>query len=127
MWPRPVQQPHPPIWVPVVGSQESIEFAGRQLCVLDELDRVGAPLGWDSRRHAHARGVASGKCLGDRSRQCGGGDATHVRAIVANAIAQQIDSRRAVASSSPAVGARRGCRGDRLRARAANAGEDQLA
>ena len=28
MWPRPVQQPHPPIWVPVVGSQESIEFAG---------------------------------------------------------------------------------------------------
>jgi alkanesulfonate monooxygenase SsuD/methylene tetrahydromethanopterin reductase-like flavin-dependent oxidoreductase (luciferase family) len=29
MWPRPVQQPHPPIWIPVVGSQESIEFAAR--------------------------------------------------------------------------------------------------
>src|SRR6185295_4636479 len=29
MWPRPVQEPHPPIWVPVIGSQESIEFAGR--------------------------------------------------------------------------------------------------
>src|SRR5206468_6991855 len=29
MWPRPVQQPHPPIWVPIVGSKESIEFAGR--------------------------------------------------------------------------------------------------
>ena len=29
MWPRPVQRPHPPIWVPVVGSKESIEFAGR--------------------------------------------------------------------------------------------------
>jgi alkanesulfonate monooxygenase SsuD/methylene tetrahydromethanopterin reductase-like flavin-dependent oxidoreductase (luciferase family) len=28
MWPRPVQQPHPPIWMPVVGSKESIEFAG---------------------------------------------------------------------------------------------------
>src|SRR6266481_5936911 len=27
MWPRPVQQPHPPIWVPIVGSKESIEFA----------------------------------------------------------------------------------------------------
>jgi alkanesulfonate monooxygenase SsuD/methylene tetrahydromethanopterin reductase-like flavin-dependent oxidoreductase (luciferase family) len=27
MWPRPVQQPHPPIWMPVVGSKESIEFA----------------------------------------------------------------------------------------------------
>ena len=29
LWPRPVQRPHPPIWVPIVGSQESIEFAGR--------------------------------------------------------------------------------------------------
>jgi alkanesulfonate monooxygenase SsuD/methylene tetrahydromethanopterin reductase-like flavin-dependent oxidoreductase (luciferase family) len=28
LWPRPVQQPHPPIWIPVVGSKESIEFAG---------------------------------------------------------------------------------------------------
>src|SRR5438270_8232788 len=27
LWPRPVQQPHPPIWMPIVGSQESIEFA----------------------------------------------------------------------------------------------------
>jgi alkanesulfonate monooxygenase SsuD/methylene tetrahydromethanopterin reductase-like flavin-dependent oxidoreductase (luciferase family) len=29
MWPRPAQQPHPPIWVPVIGSKESIEFAAR--------------------------------------------------------------------------------------------------
>jgi len=29
LWPRPVQQPHPPIWMPIVGSQESIEFAAR--------------------------------------------------------------------------------------------------
>lgn len=29
IWPRPVQQPHPPIWIPIVGSQESIEFAGK--------------------------------------------------------------------------------------------------
>jgi alkanesulfonate monooxygenase SsuD/methylene tetrahydromethanopterin reductase-like flavin-dependent oxidoreductase (luciferase family) len=29
IWPRPVQQPHPPIWVPVTGSQESIEWAAR--------------------------------------------------------------------------------------------------
>ena len=28
IWPRPVQQPHPPIWMPIVGSKESIEFAG---------------------------------------------------------------------------------------------------
>jgi alkanesulfonate monooxygenase SsuD/methylene tetrahydromethanopterin reductase-like flavin-dependent oxidoreductase (luciferase family) len=27
LWPRPVQQPHPPIWIPIVGSKESIEFA----------------------------------------------------------------------------------------------------
>jgi alkanesulfonate monooxygenase SsuD/methylene tetrahydromethanopterin reductase-like flavin-dependent oxidoreductase (luciferase family) len=29
LWPRPVQQPRPPIWMPVVGSKESIEFAAR--------------------------------------------------------------------------------------------------
>ncbi|HXO03550.1 MAG TPA: LLM class flavin-dependent oxidoreductase, partial [Stellaceae bacterium] len=32
LWPRPVQQPGPPIWIPVVGSQESIEFAARHNC-----------------------------------------------------------------------------------------------
>jgi alkanesulfonate monooxygenase SsuD/methylene tetrahydromethanopterin reductase-like flavin-dependent oxidoreductase (luciferase family) len=29
LWPRPVQKPYPPIMIPIVGSQESIEFAGR--------------------------------------------------------------------------------------------------
>ncbi|HVB16002.1 MAG TPA: LLM class flavin-dependent oxidoreductase [Stellaceae bacterium] len=29
MWPRPVTQPHPPIWMPIVGSRESIEFAAK--------------------------------------------------------------------------------------------------
>ena len=34
LWPRPVQRPHPPIWVPVVGSKESIEFAGKHNIVI---------------------------------------------------------------------------------------------
>jgi len=29
IWPRPVQQPYPPVWVPVTGSKETIEWAGR--------------------------------------------------------------------------------------------------
>src|SRR5438093_3748180 len=29
IWPRPVQAPHPPVWVPVTGSKETIEWAGR--------------------------------------------------------------------------------------------------
>ena len=29
IWPRPVQQPHPPVWVPVTGSKESIEWAAK--------------------------------------------------------------------------------------------------
>jgi alkanesulfonate monooxygenase SsuD/methylene tetrahydromethanopterin reductase-like flavin-dependent oxidoreductase (luciferase family) len=29
LWPRPVQRPHPPIWIPVTGSKESIEFAAK--------------------------------------------------------------------------------------------------
>jgi alkanesulfonate monooxygenase SsuD/methylene tetrahydromethanopterin reductase-like flavin-dependent oxidoreductase (luciferase family) len=32
LWPRPVQRPHPPIWIPVVGSKESIEFAAEHDC-----------------------------------------------------------------------------------------------
>src|SRR3989442_8005056 len=28
LWPRPVQQPHPPVWVPVTASKETIEWAG---------------------------------------------------------------------------------------------------
>jgi alkanesulfonate monooxygenase SsuD/methylene tetrahydromethanopterin reductase-like flavin-dependent oxidoreductase (luciferase family) len=27
IWPRPVQQPHPPVWVPVTSSRETIEWA----------------------------------------------------------------------------------------------------
>jgi alkanesulfonate monooxygenase SsuD/methylene tetrahydromethanopterin reductase-like flavin-dependent oxidoreductase (luciferase family) len=30
IWPRPVQQPHPPVWVPVTVSKETIEWAGRE-------------------------------------------------------------------------------------------------
>lgn len=29
IWPRPVQQPHPAVWVPVTSSKETIEWAGR--------------------------------------------------------------------------------------------------
>jgi len=29
IWPRPVQQPHPPVWVPVTASKETIEWAAR--------------------------------------------------------------------------------------------------
>ena len=33
-WPRPVQQPGPEIWIPVVGSKESIQFAARKNAVI---------------------------------------------------------------------------------------------
>jgi alkanesulfonate monooxygenase SsuD/methylene tetrahydromethanopterin reductase-like flavin-dependent oxidoreductase (luciferase family) len=29
IWPRPYQQPHPPVWVPFTGSKETIEWAAR--------------------------------------------------------------------------------------------------
>ena len=29
-WPRPVQQPHPPIWIPGVGSKETIDFVAER-------------------------------------------------------------------------------------------------
>jgi alkanesulfonate monooxygenase SsuD/methylene tetrahydromethanopterin reductase-like flavin-dependent oxidoreductase (luciferase family) len=30
IWPRPYQQPRPPVWLPVTGSKETIQFAGRE-------------------------------------------------------------------------------------------------
>src|SRR5262249_6093843 len=29
-WPRPLQEPHPPIWIPGVGSLETIEFVAQR-------------------------------------------------------------------------------------------------
>jgi alkanesulfonate monooxygenase SsuD/methylene tetrahydromethanopterin reductase-like flavin-dependent oxidoreductase (luciferase family) len=29
-WPRPLQQPHPPIWIPGAGSQETIDFVAQR-------------------------------------------------------------------------------------------------
>jgi len=43
LWPRPVQLPRPPIWIPIVGSKESIEFAGRHdIPITPGLGRSGA-------------------------------------------------------------------------------------
>ena len=30
IWPRPVQQPHPPVWIPVTRSKETIEWAAQR-------------------------------------------------------------------------------------------------
>ena len=30
VWPRPLQQPHPPVWIPGAGSLETIEFVARR-------------------------------------------------------------------------------------------------
>ncbi len=30
IWPRPLQQPHPPVWIPVSASQETLDWAGRE-------------------------------------------------------------------------------------------------
>ena len=30
LWPRPVQKPHPPIWVPSQGSRETVEWAAER-------------------------------------------------------------------------------------------------
>jgi alkanesulfonate monooxygenase SsuD/methylene tetrahydromethanopterin reductase-like flavin-dependent oxidoreductase (luciferase family) len=34
IWPRPVQKAGPEIWIPIVGSKESIEFAGKKNAVI---------------------------------------------------------------------------------------------
>jgi alkanesulfonate monooxygenase SsuD/methylene tetrahydromethanopterin reductase-like flavin-dependent oxidoreductase (luciferase family) len=30
IWPRPLQQPHPPVWIPVTGTKETLDWAGQR-------------------------------------------------------------------------------------------------
>jgi alkanesulfonate monooxygenase SsuD/methylene tetrahydromethanopterin reductase-like flavin-dependent oxidoreductase (luciferase family) len=32
IWPRPLQQPHPPIWLPGTGSLETVDYAAQKRC-----------------------------------------------------------------------------------------------
>jgi alkanesulfonate monooxygenase SsuD/methylene tetrahydromethanopterin reductase-like flavin-dependent oxidoreductase (luciferase family) len=41
LWPRPMQEPHPPVWVPISGSKESIAWAAR-------VDATITPSSWIS-------------------------------------------------------------------------------
>src|SRR5690242_7828127 len=61
LWPRPVQRPGPEIWIPVVGSKESIEFAARKNAVITPGLAPGG-LQDDIIRYF-------AKCLGDNGRQ----------------------------------------------------------
>jgi alkanesulfonate monooxygenase SsuD/methylene tetrahydromethanopterin reductase-like flavin-dependent oxidoreductase (luciferase family) len=44
IWPRPLQQPHPPVWVPVTGSKETLQWAGRENVPITP--GLGGPLGF---------------------------------------------------------------------------------
>jgi alkanesulfonate monooxygenase SsuD/methylene tetrahydromethanopterin reductase-like flavin-dependent oxidoreductase (luciferase family) len=49
LWPRPVQQPYPPVWVPVTGSKESIEWAAQHDVPITP--GLGGPVREDIIRH----------------------------------------------------------------------------
>ncbi len=49
LWPRPVQAPYPPVWVPVTGSKESIEWAAAHDVPITP--GVGGPMREDIIRH----------------------------------------------------------------------------
>src|SRR5476649_988540 len=59
IWPRPVQRPYPPIMIPIVGSQESIEVAGKHdIAITPGL--AGGGLRDDIVRHYAKSGAAAG-------------------------------------------------------------------
>ena len=49
LWPRPIQQPHPPIWIPGSGSASTVEFVVDQDACFCHLSYYGA-------RNAHSLG-----------------------------------------------------------------------
>ena len=64
IWPRPVQQPHPPVWVPVTGSKETIEWAAaHDIGITPGVTRMGTAREDIIRHYA--------KCLAARGRKVG--------------------------------------------------------
>lgn len=50
IWPKPLQQPHPPVWLPVTGSKDSIEWAAENdVPITPGLGRLSGPMGWAAR------------------------------------------------------------------------------
>jgi len=83
IWPRPVQRPHPPVWIPVTGSKESIEFAAAHDITITPGLRPGG-LQEDMIRHY-------AKCLAARGKQVTPDHLTvNVNAYVADSKAQAV-------------------------------------
>ena len=58
-WPRPVQQPYPPIWIPITGSKDSIEWAAaNDACITPG---IGGPAREDTIRYYAASLAKRGK------------------------------------------------------------------
>jgi alkanesulfonate monooxygenase SsuD/methylene tetrahydromethanopterin reductase-like flavin-dependent oxidoreductase (luciferase family) len=56
VWPRPLQQPHPPIWVPGLGSSETIRWIAEQRYTYLSVFRPPATIKpWFDRLREHAR------------------------------------------------------------------------
>ena len=75
VWPRPYQQPHPPIWCPSLGSTETIEWASHPvapLCLYPEFQpgrgggALSQPLSPDGRAHCTAIPRAPTRSAGPR-------------------------------------------------------------
>jgi alkanesulfonate monooxygenase SsuD/methylene tetrahydromethanopterin reductase-like flavin-dependent oxidoreductase (luciferase family) len=56
IWPRPVQEPHPPVWAPVTSSRETIEWAAANDVAITP-GVFGGPVREDTIRH-YARSMA---------------------------------------------------------------------
>ena len=88
LWPRPIQEPHPPVWVPGSGSISTFDFAAEQqrLLLLPQLrgrargqDHDGRLLARGGQEGARAQSVPRGLPAaggGGRDRRAGGGRRT---------------------------------------------------
>lgn len=62
IWPRPLQRPHPPVWMPVTTSKESIEWAARHAIPITP-GMVPGGLREDIVRHYVTRSAAHGHAV----------------------------------------------------------------
>ena len=87
VWPRPMQQPHPPIWIPGSGSRETVEWVAKQRYTYMVLPTL-APYALRARTAEMFREACENEGYTARHEQIGWGIGVYVAETDAQAVAE---------------------------------------
>jgi len=87
VWPRPMQQPHPPVWIPGSGSRETVEWVAKQRYTYMVLPTL-APYALRARTAQQFREACENEGYTARHEQIGWGIGVYVAETDAQAVAE---------------------------------------